>query len=85
MKIFNLVFCILFVVSAALQYNDPDPYIWVPIYLFGAWLCYQAIIGKYHLKAYLVGIGIYVLYALYLLFDKTVGIKNMMQRILFKV
>ncbi|GGI27991.1 transmembrane 220 family protein [Pedobacter mendelii] len=75
MKIFNLVFCILFLVSAALQYNDPDPYIWAPIYLYGAWLCYQAFIGKYNLKAYLFGIGIYVVYALYLLFDKT-GVLN---------
>ncbi|MFC4211594.1 transmembrane 220 family protein [Pedobacter lithocola] len=79
MKIFNLVFCILFIVSAALQYNDPDPYIWVPIYLSGAWLCYQTVVGKYHLKAYLIGIVVYLLFAMYLLFDKT-GVVNWYQQ-----
>ncbi|PWS28720.1 hypothetical protein DHW03_02430 [Pedobacter yonginense] len=75
MKIFNIIFCILFVVSAALQYNDPDPYIWVPIYLYGAWLCFKAAQHKFYPKAYLIGIAVYALYAIYLLFDKT-GVLN---------
>lgn len=32
----NLVFALLFVVSAGLQYNDPDPLRWVVVYLAGA-------------------------------------------------
>lgn len=75
MKAFNLIFCLLFIFSAALQYNDPDPYIWVPIYLYGAWFCYQAFRGKYFPKAYLAGIFIFSVYALFLLFDKT-GVLN---------
>lgn len=75
MKAFNLIFCLLFILSAALQYNDPDPYIWVPIYLYGAWFCYQAFKGKYFPKAYLAGIFIFSVYALFLLFDKT-GVLN---------
>ena len=71
MKAFNLIFCLLFIFSAALQYNDPDPYIWVPIYLYGAWFCYQAFKGKYFPIAYLAGIFIFSVYALFLLFDKT--------------
>ena len=67
MKVFNLLFCLLFVFSAALQYNDPDPYIWMPIYLYGATLCWLAFRNKYYPKAYLVGIGIYVVYAISLL------------------
>lgn len=68
MKIFNLIFCILFVFSAALQYNDPDPYIWMPIYLYGAVLCWLAFRGKYYLAAYLLGIAVYAAYAGYLFF-----------------
>lgn len=71
MRGFNLFFCILFIFSAALQYNDPDPYVWVPIYLYGAWLCYQAFRRKYYPAAYLAGIAVYSIYAVYLLFDKT--------------
>ncbi|MFI5130438.1 MAG: transmembrane 220 family protein [Chitinophagales bacterium] len=66
MKIFNLLFCLLFIFSAALQYNDPDPYVWIPIYLYGAILCWLAFRGKYYPGAYLLGILIYTAYAAYL-------------------
>lgn len=32
-RIFAIVMALVFIVFAALQYNDPDPYIWIPIYL----------------------------------------------------
>jgi hypothetical protein len=70
MKAFNIIFAILFVLFAALQYNDPDPYIWMPIYLYAAVLCWQAFKGKYYPKAYLIGILIYAIYAIYLVFTK---------------
>ena len=70
MKVFNLIFCLLFVFSAALQYNDPDPYLWMPIYMYGALLCWLAFRNKYYPKAYLIGIFIYLLYAIYLFFAK---------------
>ncbi|WP_266365022.1 transmembrane 220 family protein [Tellurirhabdus rosea] len=38
-KIIAVIFGILFLISAALQYNDPDPEVWVPIYLFGVVAC----------------------------------------------
>jgi hypothetical protein len=68
MKIFNLFFCILFVFSAALQYNDPDPYVWIPIYMYGAILCWLAFRGKYYPKAYLLGIVGFAGYAVYFFF-----------------
>ena len=68
MKIFNILFCVLFVFSAALQYNDPDPYVWMPIYLYGAILCWLAFRNKYYPGAYLLGIVIYLGYAAYLFF-----------------
>ncbi len=69
MKVFNLVFVVLFVIFAALQYNDPDPYVWMPIYLYGAVLCWLAFRNQYYPKAYLFGIFVYAVYALFKVFD----------------
>jgi len=70
MKLFNLIFCLLFIISAGLQYNDPDPYVWMPIYMYGAVLCWQAFRNKFYPKAYLIGIIIYAGYAIGLFFWK---------------
>ncbi len=67
MKTINLLFIVVFVLSAALQYNDPDPYAWMPIYLYGAFLCYQAMRKKYNPVFYIIGFVIYISYAAYLL------------------
>ncbi len=75
MKIFNIVFCVLFIVFAALQYNDADPYIWMPLYLYSAGFCFLASRQKYYPKAYITGIVVYLIYAVYLFFDKT-GVIN---------
>jgi len=79
MKAFNLILTILFILFAALQYNDPDPYIWVPIYLYSSALCFLAFKGKFYPKAYIAGIVIYTAYATYLFFDKT-GVINWVQK-----
>lgn len=71
MKAFNITFMIVFVIFAALQYNDPDPYIWMPIYLFAAFLCYKALNKQYSRGLYIAGLLVYGMYAVYLLFDKT--------------
>jgi len=70
MKIFNIIFCVLFLVSAGLQYNDPDPYLWIPIYLYGVVYCWLAFRGQYHTVAYLLGSGILLIYAAYEFFSK---------------
>jgi Transmembrane family 220, helix len=62
MKSFNLF--------AGLQYNDPDPLLWIPIYLFAAFLCWKAYKGIYHKRLMWLGLGLYGLYAVYLLLDK---------------
>ncbi|MFM9911628.1 MAG: transmembrane 220 family protein, partial [Chitinophagaceae bacterium] len=56
MKLFNIIFASVFFLFAALQYNDPDPYIWIPIYLYAVVLCWYAFKGKYFPRAYLLGI-----------------------------
>lgn len=70
MKIFNWLFIVLFAISAGLQYNDPDPYIWVPIYLFAAYLCYESIKGRFNKKLYWLGFLVYTGYAIGLFFDR---------------
>ena len=70
MKIFNALFCFLFIISAALQYNDVDPYLWVPIYLFGAWVCYLAVKNRYLPWTYLLGGVGYLGFAIYYLIYK---------------
>lgn len=70
MLVFNIVFIILFLIAAGLQYNDPDPYVWIPLYLYGAFLCYQAFKGKYYRNLYILGFIVYAGYAAYLFFEK---------------
>ncbi|HEY8916463.1 MAG TPA: transmembrane 220 family protein [Chitinophaga sp.] len=70
MKIFNILFCLVFIVFAGLQYNDPDPYVWMPIYLYAAVLCALAARKQYYRGAYLAGVFVYLAYAVYLFFDK---------------
>lgn len=74
-KIFNVIFCVLFIIAAALQYNDPDPYVWITIYLYSAILCYFAASYRFYPGIYLGGFAILSIYALYLFFDKT-GVLN---------
>ena len=61
---------ILFIVSAGLQYNDPDPYIWIPIYLMGAVICFQAFREKVYPVFTLLLSTLFIIYDLYLFFDK---------------
>lgn len=71
MKALNIVCIIIFVGFAALQYNDPDPYIWIPIYLYAAFLCFLSIRNKYHVVLFVLGLTVYFGYAAFLFFDKT--------------
>ncbi len=70
LKLFNIFFCIVFILFAAVQYNDPDPYIWMPIYLYTAILCWLAFRNKFFPGAYLLGIVLYAAYAIYKFFDQ---------------
>ncbi|UYQ92084.1 transmembrane 220 family protein [Chitinophaga horti] len=70
MRVFNIFFTLIFILFAALQYNDPDPWLWIPIYGFGAVMCLLAALHKYYRGAYLFGIFMYLVYASYLFFTK---------------
>ena len=70
MKVFNIIFCVIFIIFAGLQYNDPDPYVWMPIYLFSALCCGLAAGHRFYPRWYIAGIIIYLVYAVYLFFTK---------------
>ncbi|WP_207493800.1 transmembrane 220 family protein [Aridibaculum aurantiacum] len=70
MRLFNIVFLILFVLSAALQYNDPDPFLWMPLYLYGAFLCFRALQNRYNRTLFIIGLAVYIPFAIYLFFEK---------------
>lgn len=79
MKFFNIFFCIVFILFAVVQYNDPDPYLWVPIYLYPALLCFLKSIQKpISAIAYWVGFLVFGAYAIYKMFD-TNGIIDWIQ------
>ena len=63
MKRFNQLFVFIFILFAVVQYNDPDPYLWIPIYLFPAVLCFLATREKFYKNVYTGGFIFYSLYA----------------------
>jgi hypothetical protein len=46
-SIFNIVFLVAFVLSAMVQYNDPDPLPWMAIYLSAGAMCLLVIRKQY--------------------------------------
>ena len=67
MKIIKIIFAILFLLFAALQWNDPDPWLWIIIYSLSALLILADVIGKDVQKAYRVAIIIFAIYSLFYL------------------
>ena len=57
MKNLYLILGLLFVSFAAVQYNDPDPYIWAPYYLLVAGACFLTYTNRYNKLLTLVLIG----------------------------
>jgi hypothetical protein len=48
MKFFSLVFSLVFLLFAALQYNDPDPWLWIPVYLISAYTAFCSFWNYYN-------------------------------------
>jgi hypothetical protein len=63
MKNLYLILGLLFVSFAVVQYNDPDPYIWAPYYLFVAAACFLTYANRYNKLLTLVLIGITIIWA----------------------
>jgi hypothetical protein len=58
MKYLSLFFVLMFTAFAALQYNDPDPILWMGFYLYAAMISGMAFFNKFNV--YSIGIGIVV-------------------------
>lgn len=58
MKIINLALTGLFVLFAAVQYNDPDPWGWAAMYAFVAGVCGFAAFGKVNRYVLWAGIAV---------------------------
>ena len=67
---FNSVCVISFLVFAYLNFNDPDWYLWVPIYLSAAGCCGFALAGLTYPTIYQLLMSFYLIYALLLFFQK---------------
>jgi hypothetical protein len=47
MKTFNYIFGVVFILFALLQINDPDPYLWIPIYGYASLIAFLNARNKY--------------------------------------
>jgi hypothetical protein len=58
--------CALFLVSVGVQYNDPDPWLWMPIYGLAAALAALAAAGRLPFRANAAALALFlVLFALW--------------------
>ena len=66
MRIANAVFALVFLLGLAVQYNDPDPLLWMAMYGAAAAVCILAATRKPH-RTFALGTGIVaLLWALFL-------------------
>jgi hypothetical protein len=66
MRIFAIVMAVIFVIFAALQVNDPDPFLWIPIYLYVALLSILYYRGKVSTLVLWVSAAVYLAGAIYM-------------------
>ncbi|MBK8394294.1 MAG: transmembrane 220 family protein [Leptospiraceae bacterium] len=76
MKVLNFILAGMFFLFALVQYNDPDPFIWILIYSYAAILCFLAGINKYYKKLLLSGIIISIIWSLTLAASILIAFKN---------
>ncbi|NQY12014.1 MAG: hypothetical protein HRT71_21165 [Flavobacteriales bacterium] len=65
MKITNIILCILFILFAAVQFNDVDPFGWIALYGFVAAVSGFAVVGKYNKMAIIAGGAICIVVSIY--------------------
>jgi hypothetical protein len=66
MRIFAILMAAVFVLFAAFQYNDPDPYLWIPIYLYPALLSVMYYRGRVSKTLLLVSAVVFLAGAIYM-------------------
>ena len=65
MKIVNILLALMFLALAYLQFNDPDPIIWISIYGNMAAFSVMAVFGIYPKKNHIAVLVIFLLYSAY--------------------
>lgn len=65
MRYFALFFAVLFVLFAAVQYNDPDPWFWIPVYLIPAVISFLVFRGTYPVAALWIAAALFLVGAIY--------------------
>lgn len=63
MKIINWILALLWLVFAAVQYNDPDPILWILMYSLVALVCAMAAMNKYSKPLIIIGIAASLVWA----------------------
>lgn len=61
-RIINLLLAVMFFAFAGLQFNDPDPLLWIAIYAAMTVLCALAAFDKYYFKVMLILAAGYLIY-----------------------
>jgi hypothetical protein len=69
-----LILAHVFILFAAVQYNDPDPEVWMPIYMFIAILCVVAIFKPIPKSLLIITLLTYLAGAIYLFPDRYQGV-----------
>lgn len=65
MRYLAIFFTVVFILFAIVQYNDPDPWLWIPIYGYAALMSYLAYQKKYIMPALIIGLIGYIAGAIY--------------------
>lgn len=61
MKFFAGIFTLVFILFAALQWNDPDPWFWIPAYLLSAYTSYAAFRNYYNpMLLFVMALGYFI-------------------------
>lgn len=68
--VLNIIFCLSLAGFAYVNLNDPDAWLWVPIYGYASICCGMGAFGVRYDLALLLGIGVYSIYAICLFFAK---------------
>ena len=69
LRLFALVCCLMFTAFGALQWNDPDPWLWMTLYGYAAFLCWMVYKGRILKTPIWIGMAVCLLYGAYLFFD----------------
>ncbi|MBX9852362.1 MAG: transmembrane 220 family protein [Cytophagaceae bacterium] len=69
-----ILLALMFIVFAGLQYNDPDPEVWIPVYMLSALLSLVAIFRPLPKVLLLILIVVYIAGAIYLWPDRYEGV-----------